>query len=213
MKNWSGSCSLGKRAWPVLVLVIVVSWAIGFCWHHVKTSTAALSSVELGLNSGHCVGSMVVIDKLLGGEWVVGGHSEPEVERNTNLTDMHKCSYVSDMHNCSYVSDMQHCCLFQQSRAQFKMNCDYGVGLLLGGHVFILFCIVFLAYSYTNFPRVSCSVSFSCWSKTVHVFTGSEPHWLIWIQPSLTGLFSTGVYCLESDYNDSLLRKMVFHSI
>lgn len=153
--------------------------------------------------------------KLLGGEWVVGGHSEPEVERNTNLTDMHKCSYVSNMPNCSYVSDMQHCCLFQQSatRARFKMNCDYGVGLLLGGHVFILFCIVFLAYSYTNFPRVSCSVSFSCWSKTVHVFTGSELHWLIWIQPSLTGLFSTGVYCLESDYNDSLLRKMVFHSI
>lgn len=87
-----------------LVWVIVVASATGFCWHHVKTSSTALSSVEQGLNSDHCVESF-------GGEscwegmrgwWPCRGGEERKSDRHAQLL------------SCLWTLLEQHCCLFQR---------------------------------------------------------------------------------------------------
>lgn len=182
-----------------LVWVLVVTSALGFCWHHVKTSTAALSSVELGLNSSHCVGSFGSESCREGmrGWWPCRGGEERKSDRHAQLL------------SCLWTLLKQHCCLFQWSMTCVQNDLaicdDYGV--LLGW-------LFFHAHILYQLPPCEwlCGIQLMVSDSSSILWVWSSL-WLIWIQSPLTGLFSTGVYCSESDYNDSLLRKMVFHSI
>lgn len=139
--------------------------------------------------------------KAAGRGWGVGGRAE--VERNANLTDMHNCCHASE-----------HCL----NSTAVCFSGQWHVSKMTSPYVMIMEFSwadsFFHAHILYQLPPCEwlCGIQLMVSDSSSILWVWSSL-WLIWIQSPLTGLFSTGVYCSESDYNDSLLRKMVFHSI